>query len=77
MVNNELNYEIDEDDEDEEQGTQPAKKVDSKEKTSKQAVNQRPGDDWPVDLLQMIESQLFSPGCLQCQDEEQHGRCGE
>jgi hypothetical protein len=64
VFNDELDYEIDEDNEDKEESTFPSKKVNSEGDASKQAVNQRFSDDWPIPALQMTEGQLLLPGAL-------------
>ncbi len=77
MINNELDYEIDEYDEDKEESTFPGKKVDSEEDASKQAINERFSDDWPIPAFQMTEGQLVLPGTLNSQNQEQDGYSGE
>jgi len=77
VVNDVLDYEIDKDDDDKDRSTFPSEKRDSKEDASKQAVNERFGDNCPIPALQMTEGQLLLPGTFDSQNQEQHGQGGE
>ncbi|MBA7708619.1 hypothetical protein ES703_117522 [subsurface metagenome] len=55
MINNELDYEIDEDDKDKEQCTHPSKEVDSQKDASKKAVDKWLGDSSPLLVPQVIK----------------------
>ncbi len=55
MVNDELDYEIDRDDEDKEQSALPGEEVDSQEEPGKQAINKGFSNYCPVSVLYMVE----------------------
>ena len=55
MVNNKLDYKVNEDDENKEQCPSPGEKVDSQEDAGKQAINKGFGARRPVPVLYVVE----------------------
>ena len=55
MVNNELSYKINGDDENKEQSTYPREEIDSQEKAGKQAINKGFGNSRPLPTFYVVE----------------------
>ena len=71
MVNNELEYKTNKNQKNKEKSTYPGEEVHTEENTGKQAVNNRLGDDCPVQVLYMAEDELLLPGSFYGQNEEE------
>ncbi len=75
MVNDELDYKVNGDDEDKEQTPQPGKEVDSQENAGNQTIEKRLFNLCPVAVLEVGEGQL-SLSCRfgsQNQEEDDYG----